>query len=209
MTLTEAQLSRLTAALNNQLEADKQFAAKVKATPNDPASPTSSLEAQNGPVASADANQPLSPPLLAPAATLEPEKRIEAITPDTYSPNAKQMGDQVNASPAAMSPRSAASPPLVPQPFEDRYAKGWTDAWDFVRPQLHELNRRYVVTGRRLSSANRWVRWLPIICFLCTLFGFALGWCWGTILTGRPWSFAHKLEIIPKVTGDRGDKLMP
>jgi hypothetical protein len=114
MTSTDAQVSRLAAALDNQLEADKEFEARIKAI--------------------LDPSSPLPAP-----------------------------------------PAAVASPPLSPsspQVFEDRYAKGWSDAWESIKPQLYELHRRYVV-----ASESRWVKWLPIICFFCTLFGFVLGWC--------------------------------
>jgi hypothetical protein len=117
MTSTDAQVSRLAAALDNQLEADKEFEARIKAI-LDPSSP-----------------------LPAPSAVVSP-------------------------------PLSPSIPPSMAQVFEDRYAKGWSDAWESIKPQLYELHRRYVV-----ASESRWVKWLPIICFGCTLFGFVLGWC--------------------------------
>ena len=61
----------------------------------------------------------------------------------------------------------------------------------------------------RALEANCWIKWLPIICFFCTLFGFVLGWCWGTIGACGSWHAAQKLEIIPKAVGDRGNKIMP
>ena len=127
--MTDGPVSRLRAALDKQLEADKQFDAKSKAI--------------------------LDPPSSTPSSPLEAP--------------------------------SAGSPPLVAQVFEDRYARAWGDASDFFRPQLLELHRRVILTETRLSSANRWVKWLPIICFCCTLFGFVLGWCWATFSASRPW----------------------
>jgi hypothetical protein len=147
MNLPDGQVSRLRAALDKQLEADKQFEAKSKAILDPPSS--------------------------------TPSSRLEAP--------------------------SAGLPPLVAQVFEDQYAKAWGDAWDFFRPQLLELHRRVILTGTRLSSANRWVKWLPIICFCCTLFGFVLGWCCATFSASRP---QNGLEIIPKFVGDRSDKIM-
>jgi len=75
-------------------------------------------------------------------------------------------------------PPSTGSPPLapptLPQVFEDRYKKGWSDAWDLIMPQLYELQRRSILTGG--VAADPWIKWLPIICFCCVLFGFVLGW---------------------------------
>src|SRR5215475_12503098 len=123
MNLADSQVSRLRAALDKQLEADKQFEAKCKAILDPPSSPPSS-------------------PLEAPA---------------------------------------AGSLPLVAQVLEDRYAKAWGDAWDFFSPQLLDLHRREILIGTRLSSANRWIKQLPVICFCSTLFGFVLGWCGATL----------------------------
>jgi hypothetical protein len=100
----------------------------------------------------------------------------------------KQFEEKVKAALNQPSPppqlRSAASPPLapstVPQAFEDRYAKGWSDAWRLIGPQLHELHRRSILQ----AASDRWVSWLPIICFCCTLFGFFLGW-YGARALGR------------------------
>ena len=207
MTLTDAQLSRLTAALNNQLEADKQFAAKTKNIPN-PTSLVSEADKQYDTRTEALLDGRLSPPSLAPTAPSELDKQFDAAS-EPYLSYDKDSECQLDmtAAPTGLTP--AVSPPLVPRPLEDRYAKGWADAWDFIRPQLHELHRRYILTGTALSSANRWIKWLPIICFLCTLFGFALGWCWGTLVTSRSWNIAQKLEIAPKAAGDRGDKMNP
>jgi hypothetical protein len=210
MTLTDAQVSRLTAALNSQLEADKQFAAKTKNI-TDPTSLASPLEADKpyDPNAEAILDGPFSPPSLAPTAPLELGKPFDANAPEPHLSRAKDCEGQLNRSPAPTSAPPAVSAPLVPRPLEDRYAKGWADAWDFIRPQLHELHRRYILTTTRLSSANRWIGWLPTICFLCTLFGFALGWCWGTLVTSRSWNSAQKLEITPKAAGDCGPKVIP
>src|SRR5262245_3886624 len=107
MNLTDAQGSRLRAALDKQLEADRQFEAKSKAI--------------------------LDPLLSTPTSPLE-------------------------------APAASSLPP-VSQVFEDRYARAWGDAWGFFRPQLLELHRREILAAIRLSSANRWVKWLPMICF--------------------------------------------
>ena len=207
MTLTDAQLSRLTAALNNQLEADKQFAAKTKNIAN-PTSLVAEAAMQYDASAEALLDARLSPPSLAPTAPPELDKQFDAA-PEPHLSHDKDRECQLDTTAAPTGLPPAVSPPLVPRPLEDRYAKGWADAWDFIRPQLHELHRRYILTGTALLSANRWIKWLPIICFLCTLFGFALGWCWGTLVTSRSWNIAQKLEITPKAAGDRGDKMNP
>jgi hypothetical protein len=125
MTSTDPQVSRLRGALDRQIEADKQFAEKSKAT-LDPSSPP--------------------PPQLRPAAS------------------------------------PPLSPSTIPEAFEDRYAKGWSDALGLIMPQLYELHRRSILRGR--AASDHWVKWLPIICFSCTLFGFLLGW-YGKNALGR------------------------
>jgi hypothetical protein len=175
MTLTDTQVSRLTAALDKQLEADKKFEAKTQAIIN-------SLSSS-------------SPPALAPGQPREA---------DTVRDKGKALLDI----PPTPQSAPAASHPSLPQVFEDRYAKGWSDACDFIRPQQYELQRRYVWATRRLVSLDRWVKWLPVVCFCCTLFGFALGsWCVANLAANR--AFAQQLEIIPKIWGDRSDKNSP
>jgi len=211
MALTDAQVSRLTAALNRQLEADKEFQAKVQAKSSDPPSPSSSLASpldankQCDADAGAMLDQVLSPPSLAPTALLKPDEQFEAKTAWHHRSDAEAPPDPT----PVPSPPAAVSSPVVPQVFEDRYAKGWGDAWEYVKPQLDELHRRYILRGMRLSSANRWIRWLPVICFCCTLFGFALGWCWGTLSARRSWHTAQQIGTVPKAVGDRGDKITP
>jgi hypothetical protein len=41
-------------------------------------------------------------------------------------------------------------------------------------PQQYELHRRSIPNGK--AASDGWLKWLPIICFCCTLFGFLLGW---------------------------------
>ena len=209
MTLTDAQVSRLTAALNSQLEADRQFAAKTQAASN-PTPSATAFEANErcGANAKAVPDSPVSKPPLVTAVPLELNKQLDENVARLDLSRAKECDGQPHPAATAASPPTAVSPPLVPQPFEDRYARGWADAWEFVRPQLHELHRRYILVGTRLASANRWIRWLPIICFLSTLFGFALGWCWGTLVTSRSWNSPQKVEIVPNAAGDRGDKVV-
>src|SRR5262250_613835 len=93
---------------------------------------------------------------------IEADKQFEANAKATFDPSSPPPP-----------PPSTASPPLapstIPQAFEDRYAKGWSDAWGLIMPQLYELHRRYV-------ASDRWVKRLPMICFCCVLFGFLLGW---------------------------------
>jgi hypothetical protein len=72
MTSTDPQVSRLRGALDRQIEADKQFAEKIKAA--------------------LDPSSPPPPPQLRPAAS------------------------------------PPLSPSTIPEAFEDRYAKGWSDA---------------------------------------------------------------------------------
>ena len=98
----------------------------------------------------------------------------------------KQFEEKVKAALNQSSPPPqlppAASPPLspstIPQNLEDRYAKGWSDACGLIMPQVLELHRRPILTTEKAAS-DRWVKWLPIICFCCTLFGFLLGWYGG------------------------------
>jgi len=66
------------------------------------------------------------------------------------------------------------APPTIPQIYEDRYKKGWSDAWNLIMPQLYELQRRYNLTSS--AAADPLVKWLPVICFCCVLIGFVLGW---------------------------------
>ena len=211
MTLT----SRMTAALDKQLEADKQFEAEIEAISDPPSTPllltpAQPLEADKQCEAKTEAI--LEPPSTAPstnsAPPIEAEKQLEAKTPKRHRSRTKKNKGLLDPSSSPLSPPAAISPPTVPQVFEDRYAKGWADAWELIRPQLHELHRRDILIGTRLSSANRWMKWLPIICFCCTLFGFALGWCYATFAPSRPWDTAQKSEVTPKVVGDRGDKIM-
>ena len=128
MNLTGTQASPMAGALDRQLEADKEFEARIKAIFDSP---------------------PLSP--------------IPAPAPPAV--------------------------PAIPRTGEARYAKGWSDAWEAIRPQLYDLHRRYVLTGRQLASASRSLKWLPVICFGCTLLGFVLGW-WckaGGIFAASAW----------------------
>jgi hypothetical protein len=89
-------------------------------------------------------------------------------------------------------PPPTASPPLAPptpEVSEDRYKKGWSDAWDLIMPQLYELQRRYILTSR--VAADPWVKWLPIICFCCVLIGFVLGWNGRNIPQYIEWAIGH------------------
>jgi len=55
-------------------------------------------------------------------------------------------------------PPPTASPPLAPptpEVSEDRYKKGWSDAWDLIMPQLYELQRRNILISR--VAADPWV----------------------------------------------------
>jgi hypothetical protein len=87
-------------------------------------------------------------------------------------------------------PPPAASPPLapptIPQVFEDRYKKGWSDALELIMPQLYEVQRRYILTNKNVA-ADPWVKWLPVICFSCVLIGFVLGWYGRNILQYIEW----------------------
>jgi hypothetical protein len=113
---------------------------------------------------------------------IEADKQFEANTKATFDPSLPPP------------PPPTASPPLapstIPQVFEDRYAKGWSDAWGLIMPQLYELHRRYILTSRKVAS-DRWVKWLPIICFCCVLFGFVLGWYGSNALRYIEWALGH------------------
>jgi hypothetical protein len=113
-----------------------------------------------------DSLSPSPPPSLAQPS--EADEKFEAETRALHDP---PLG----------SPPPAASAALLPQESEDRYAKGWSDACDFIKPQQYELQRRYMLARRKIASLARWIKWLPVICFCCTLFGFVLGW-WFTDL---------------------------
>jgi hypothetical protein len=177
MSLTDTQISRLTAALDRQLEADKKFEAKTQAI--------------------IESLSPSPPPPLAPAQSAEADQQLEAKT-------------KASPDPPPQGPPPPASPPLLPQVFEDRYSKGWSDACDFIRPQQYEFQRRYRLARREIASLGRWVKWLPVICFCCTVLGFALGW-WSAVSlpANKTSNTAQKLEMTPKVTVGRGDKHTP
>src|SRR5215472_12378501 len=99
---------------------------------------------------------------------IEADKQFEQKTKAALDPS----------SPPPSPPRPAASPPpsplTIPQAFAVRYAKSWSDAGSLIMPQPHELHRRSIPSGK--AASDRWLKWLPIICFCCTLFGFLLGW---------------------------------
>jgi hypothetical protein len=203
--------SRLTAALDKQLRADKEFETKTKAEfdrpapaslPDLPLEADKNSEANDATLDSSSAPPPLAPPL-------EPDKDSEANTSSHHhQPDAKRFKKKKGSRNQSPPSRSAATSALLPQVFEDRYARGWSDAWDLIRPQQYDLQRQYILARKRNASVDRWMRWLPVVCFVCTLFGFASGWLWGNISTSRLWSAAQKLETIPRVMGDRGDKLL-
>jgi len=81
------------------------------------------------------------------------------------------------------------APPTIPQVSEDRYKKGWSDAWDLIMPQLYELQRRYILTSR--VAADPWIKWLPFICFCCVLIGFVLGWYGKNVPQYIEWAMGH------------------
>lgn len=176
-------LSRLTPVLDNQLKADKEFASHTKG--------------MFDPQVEATLDRRLSPPLSALAAPLELYKQLEANV----------VGRQLSLD------RDSSDPPYAPcnppAPLSDQCAKGWRHASDFLRPQVEELHRRHNLTGARLSSAKHWVKWLPIICFLCTLFGFALGWGMSTLEACGSWHTAQQLDPVTESAGDRGNKITP
>lgn len=212
MATTDVQISRLTAALDNQFEADKEFETKSKAVFDPPApssSPPAELEADKEAETITVVLDSPSPPPVTPDSPPE-HKQFEPNTPPRHRSHAKRhkakikvLGDQ-----PAESQRPAASPPLLPQVFEDRYARGWSDAWDLIRPEQYEFQRRYILAKERNASVDRWIKWLPVICFCCTLFGFASGWLWASSAS-RSWSTAQTLDTIPSAAGDRGDKFTP
>jgi len=95
---------------------------------------------------------------------------------------------------SATPPRSTASPPLahptIPQLFEDRYKKGWSDACDLFMPQLYELKHQLILATKKVA-ADPWVKWLPIICFCCVLLGVVLG-SWGkNVPQYIEWAMGH------------------
>jgi len=100
---------------------------------------------------------------------LEADKDFEAKTkarPELPSP------ERPPTPPAVVSP--PLSPSTIPPTIQDRYAKGWCDAWDSLRPQLYELHRQTILAETLVR--DRWLKWLPVICLCFTLFGFVLGW---------------------------------
>jgi hypothetical protein len=175
----DTQLSKLTEALDNQVEADKKFEANTQAI-IDSLSSSSSAPPSRPPL------HHFEPVTFDPAPPREDDRKLEkkAALPDPPS--------------APRRPPPAASP-LLPQVFEDRYAKGWSDACDFIRPQQYEFQRRYLLARRKIASLDRWMKWLPVICFCCTLLGFVLGWCVVSLAANRTLNTPPKVEIVPKM----------
>jgi hypothetical protein len=213
MAKTDVQQSRLTEALDNQFEADKEFETKSKAV-FEPAAPSSLPPAQLEAEKEAETitvvlDSPSSPPAVTPDSPPE-HQQFEANIPQRHRAHAKRPKAKIKVlgGPPAESQRPTSSPPLLPQVFEDRYSRGWSDAWDLIKPEQYEFQRRYILAKERNASVDRWMKWLPVICFCCTLFGFASGWLWASS-TSRSWSTAQTLDTSPRAAGDRGDKFTP
>jgi len=167
MSETDFQRSRLTLASDEQAEAHNNFDAITQAIID--SHPPSSLAPPTSPeLPSPPRLHQFEPLTLDQAQPREEEKELEKKT-DSPDPSA-------SSDPSPLPRRPPATPsPLLPQAFEDRYAKGWRDACEFIRPEQREFQRRYTLARQKIASLDRWVKWLPVICFCCTLFGFALG----------------------------------
>lgn len=194
MSETDTEISKLAAASDKQVEADEKFE-KI----------TQTIVASLSPAAPAPPSSPASP---SPSPSSDPAfiPRLHRFEPVTFDPpepreDDKRLETKVDSAdpPPPPRPALAASPSLLPQVFEDRYAKGWRDACEFVQPQQHELQRRYLLAKRTNASLDRWMKWLPAVCFCCTLFGFALGWCVANLTANRSLNPPHKVEIVPKM----------
>ncbi|HKS72897.1 MAG TPA: hypothetical protein VJQ82_06835 [Terriglobales bacterium] len=183
MSEIDTQRSKLMAALDEQVEADKNFDAITQDIID--SHPSSSLAPPTSPV-------------------LPPAPRLHHFEPLTFDPAQPREGEtelekKADAPDAPSLPRPPPAPPLLPQAFEDRYAKGWRDACEFIRPEQREFQRRYILARQKIASLDRWMKWLPVICFCCTLFGFALGWSVANLTKSRPLHAAQKVEVVPKL----------
>jgi len=59
--------------------------------------------------------------------------------------------------------------PAPLQQIEDRSQKPSIEAWEHLKPRLY-------LVQYKLKQFDRLLRWLPLICFSCTLFGLVFGW---------------------------------
>ena len=187
MSETNIQRSRLTLASDEQAEAHSNFDAVTQAIIG--SHPPSSLAPPTSPdLPSLARLHQFEPLTLDPAQPREEEKELEKA----------EKTDSPDPSPLPRTPPAPSSPSL-PQAYEDRYAKGWRDACEFIRPEQREFQRRYMLARRKIASLDRVMKWLPVICFCCTLFGFALGWSVATLTKSRPLNASQKVEIVPKM----------
>ena len=190
MSETDFQRSRLTLASDEQAEAHNNFDAITQAIID--SHPPSSLAPPTSPdLPSPSRLHQFEPLPVDPAQPREEEKELEKA-------EKVEKTDSLDPSPLPRTPPAPSSPSL-PQAYEDRYAKGWRDACEFIRPEQREFQRRYVLARQKIASLDRWVKWLPVICFCCTLFGFALGWSVANLSKSRPLNAAQKVEIVPKM----------